>query len=45
MDVFLIRDALKEACVRGSVRVVADGKAATAFFDQADADETNHVPP
>jgi CheY-like chemotaxis protein len=44
MDVFLIRDALKEACVRGSVRVVADGKAATAFFDQADADENEPCP-
>jgi DNA-binding response OmpR family regulator len=39
MDVFLIRDALQAAGVRAEIHVVSDGNAATAFFDQADADE------
>jgi chemotaxis family two-component system response regulator Rcp1 len=44
LDVFLIRDALKTAGVRGAIHVVDDGPAATAFFDQANADENAPCP-
>jgi two-component system, chemotaxis family, response regulator Rcp1 len=44
MDVYLIRDALQAAGVRAGIEVVDDGQAATAFFDQVDADENAPCP-
>jgi DNA-binding response OmpR family regulator len=44
MDVFLMRDALQAAGVTAGIDVVSDGNAATAFFDQADADEKAPCP-
>jgi chemotaxis family two-component system response regulator Rcp1 len=44
LDVYLIHDALQKAGVSADIQVVADGQAATAFFDQADADENAPCP-
>lgn len=44
MDVYLIHDALKISQIEADLQVVADGQAAIAFVDRADADPDGSSP-
>jgi CheY-like chemotaxis protein len=44
LDRYLIRDALRAAGGKADIHVAGDGQAATAFFDQVDADENAPCP-
>jgi chemotaxis family two-component system response regulator Rcp1 len=43
-DVFLIREALREASVDAELQVVADGEKAVAYFEAVDADDAKVCP-
>jgi DNA-binding response OmpR family regulator len=43
-DVFLIREALKEAQVEAEIHVVDNGDSATKFFEAADSDGKSTIP-